>query len=277
MKLARSMLRRMPVDSPMPVTAGRHVEPQLRAAMRRVQDEQPIDSGGGATLTKVLVLADLIVAHDLRTVVELGVYRGRLLLPLGRLLAGLGRGEAIGIDPYSAQAAIQTDAHSAQVDLTAWALEQDWEGLHAGVATAIDRWQLGGYTRLIRERSLDAAGRFAQQPIDLLHVDGNHDAAAVGADLEAYLPAMRPGAFVVLDDASWASVLPQIQRLTDEQRLIFRLFDLGFTLDQHGGNDFAVFQIVNGHSSPAAADPPAHGAAMPLRELRSRLRRFSSS
>jgi Methyltransferase domain len=268
------MLRRVPVDSPMPVTAGRLVEPQLRAEMRRVQDERPTDSGGGATLTKVLVLADLIVAHDLRAVVELGVYRGRLLLPLGRLLAGLGRGEAIGIDPYSAQAAIQTDAHSAQVDLAAWALEQDWERLHAGVAAAIDRWQLGGYTRLIRERSLDAASRFGQQSIDLLHVDGNHDAAAVAADVEAYLPAMRQGGFVVLDDASWASVLPQIQRLTAEQRLIFRLFDLGFTLDQHGGNDFAVFQIVNERSPTAAADSPASRATTPGRQLRSRLRRF---
>jgi hypothetical protein len=270
------MLRWVSVDSPLPVTPGRLVEPQLRAEMRRVQDEQPTDSGGGATLTKMLVLADLIVAHDLRTVVELGVYRGRLLLPLGRLLAGLGRGEAIGIDPYSAQAAIQTDAHSAEVDLTAWALEQDWEGLHAGVAAAIDRWQLGGHTRLVRERSLDAASRFARQTIDLLHVDGNHDATAVAADLEAYLPAMRQGGFIVVDDASWGSVLPQIQRLTDEQRLIFRLFDLGFTLDQHGGNDFAVFQIVNEPSSPVAADPPVQGATTHGRQLRSRLRRFRS-
>jgi hypothetical protein len=266
------MLRRMPDDSPMPVTAGRFVEPQLRAEMRRVQDEQPIDSGGGATLTKVLVLADLIVAHDLRTIVELGVYRGRLLLPLGRLLADLGRGEAIGIDPYSAQAAIQTDAHAVGFDLPAWALEQDWEGLQAEVAAAIDRWQLGGHMRLVRERSLDAASHFARESIDLLHVDGNHDAAAVAADLEAYLPAMRQGGFVVLDDASWASVLPQIQRLTAEQRLIFSLFDVGSTLDQLGANDFAVFQIVNERSSPAAADR----AATPGRELRSRLRRFRS-
>jgi Methyltransferase domain len=235
----------VPDAPPLPVTAGRLVDAQLRAEMRVIQDELPVDTGGGASLTKALVLADLIVAHDLRTVVELGVYRGRLLLPLGRLLTGLGRGEAIGIDPYSAQAAVQTDAHDAGVDLTAWPLEQNWDGLHDGVLAAVDRWGIGEHTRLLRARSQDVASRFAPRSIDLLHVDGNHDAAAVTADLDAYLPAVRLGGFVVLDDASWASVRPHSRRLTDEQRLVFSLFDLGATLDDASGNDFAVFQMVN--------------------------------
>lgn len=240
------MLRRVHEPPPPGATAGHLIDAGLRARMAEVQAEAPVDSGGGASLSKALVLGDLIVAHDLRHLVELGVYRGRLLLPLATLLHGLGRGEIVGVDPYSADAAIQTDPHDVGVDLRAWPHEQDWERLHGDVLAAVERWQLAGHARLIRERSLQAAAHFAPGSIDLLHVDGNHDASAVSADLHTYLPMIRRGGFVVLDDASWPSVSGHYRQLSERQRLVFSLFDLGGpSLDGTGGNDFAVFQIVN--------------------------------
>jgi hypothetical protein len=226
-----------------PSLGGRLMGPAFRDQCARVHAEIPLDAGGGASLVKVLVVGDLIVAHGLRTVVELGVYRGRLLLPLGRLLTSLGEGSAIGIDPYSAAAAVQTDEVDRGIDLVAWPTTIDWDGLHAEVSAAILRWTIGAHTSLIRERSHDAAPRFAAGTIDLLHVDGNHDAAAVTQDLKDFLPAVRPGGFVVLDDIGWASVLPHFQRLATEHQLVFALHDLGVTLDGVGGNDFAIFRL----------------------------------
>ena len=243
MATRRRYARAVSEDEPHPPIGGRLMGLALRDQCTRVHAEIPLDVGGGASLVKVLVLGDLIVAHGLRTVVELGVYRGRLLSPLARLLTSLGEGTAIGIDPYSEAAAVQTDEHDRGVDLVAWPTTIDWDGLYAEVSAAILRWEIGAHTSLIRERSHDAALRFAAGTIDLLHVDGNHDAAAVTQDLEDFLPAVRPGGFVVLDDICWASGLPHYQRLATEHQLVFALHDLGVTLDGIGGNDFAIFRL----------------------------------
>ena len=47
-------------------------------------------------------------------------------------------------------------------------------------------------------QSVTASGRIA-----LLHIDGNHDAAAVAADWQAWSPYLAPGAWVVFDDYHW--------------------------------------------------------------------------
>jgi hypothetical protein len=223
-------------------TAGRSVPTALRGEIERMSASIEIDSGGGATTLKALVLADLIIDHGLERVVEIGVYRGRLLLPLGVVMYTLRRGEAVGIDPYSAAAALQTDDHDVGVDLREWPETVAWEELYQGVVRAIDAWGIGAHCRVVRARSQDAADQF--DTIDLLHVDGNHDRAAVEADVARYLPKVRPGGFIVMDDASWPSVLPSYVQLREQHQLVFQLLDCrGVAIDGDPGNDFAVFRV----------------------------------
>lgn len=224
---------------------GAQLDPGLRDAMRAVAAQVPVDDGGGGSMLKSLVLGELAVVHGLQTVVEIGVYRGRILLPLAVAMARQG-GQAVGIDPYSADEAVQTDDHGRGIDLAAWAHGVDWEGLHRSVLEGIDRHGLRDHCRLVRATSVDAAAEFAPASIDLLHVDGNHDRAAVERDVALYLPKVRPGGFVVLDDASWPSVRPTLARLLDEHELIFQLFDGGAFVDGVGGNDFAVLRLSAG-------------------------------
>ncbi len=183
-----------------------------------------------------------MIEHDLRRVVEIGVYRGRFSLPLALVMRTLGRGEVVGVDPYSAAAAVQRDAHDRGVDLSAWPQQVDWEGIRDAVLAAAARWELGDALRLVRARSEEAATTFDPGTIDLLHVDGNHDRAAVERDIALYLPKVRTGGFVVLDDCSWTSIRPVHDRLATEHRLRFQLVDDGRTLGA-GGNDFAVFEV----------------------------------
>jgi predicted O-methyltransferase YrrM len=63
-------------------------------------------------------------------------------------------------------------------------------------------------------RSLDAAAGWDGQPIRLLFIDGDHSYAAVKADLEAWLPSVTPGGYVVFDDVIEA--FPGVQRLFAE-------------------------------------------------------------
>jgi len=225
-------------------TIGSALDPRLRVDLEQVSATIPVDDGGGSSPLKVMLLAQLIVAEELSRIVEIGVYRGRLMLPLARVLWWLGRGEMVGIDPYSAEAAVQTDVEREGIDLTAWPSTIDWDGLHREVEGAIERLELGERARLIRKRSEEAADEFAAAPIDMLHVDGNHDRAAVSRDLELYLPHIRPGGLLVMDDIAWPSVRPLYDELAHRYEVVFSLVENGLYLWPEGGpNDFAVLRI----------------------------------
>jgi hypothetical protein len=243
MRLRRQHKQATPAE-PERATIGSLLDTGLRRDLERVSAGIAADEGGGASLIKVFLLAELIVAHELTRIVEIGVYRGRLFLPLGRLMTLLGRGEMVGIDPYSATAAIQRDVEREGIDLVEWPTTIDWDGLHQEVIEAIDRWDMGTHARLIRERSEDVADRFVESPIDLLHVDGNHDRDAVASDIERFLPHMPAGSILVMDDISWPSVKPLYDQLVEEHELLFSLVENGAYIWPAGGpNDFAVLRV----------------------------------
>jgi hypothetical protein len=223
---------------------GARLDPELRSELTGVCAEIAVDFGGGSSVLKALVLADLVVGHDLAEVVEIGVWRGRSLLPMAVLLERLDRGHAVGIDPYAVGPALQTDDRPIAAELARWAREVDWEAIVGEVRGVIGRRGLEHRCELVRSTSRGAADRFPDAGIDLLHVDGNHDRAAVELDLALYLPKVRPGGFVALDDVSWSSVRPAYDQLRSRSELVFEIFhgpeiDLGEGLP----NDFAVFRV----------------------------------
>jgi hypothetical protein len=229
-------------------TLGSGLDENLRRDLEAVSASIPVDNGGGASLLKVLLLAELIVAEELTRVVEIGVYRGRLFLPLGRLMARLGRGEMVGIDPYSAGAAVQRDVELQSIDLVRWPSTIDWEAMYREVSDGIGRWKMGESARLIRKRGEEAAGLFADATIDLLHVDGNHDRAAVTRDVELYMPHLRNGGYLVMDDIAWPSVRPVYEELQPRHELVFELVEKSLYLCSQGeANDFAVLRVRKGN------------------------------
>ena len=233
-------------ETPAPIL-GSGLDADLRRDLEAVSASIPVDDGGGASLLKVFLLAELIVAEELTRVVEIGVYRGRLFLPLGRLMAQLGRGEMVGIDPYSAVAAVQRDVELEAIDLVQWPSTIDWEAMHGEVSDGIGRWQMGASARLIRQRGEESADLFAEAPIDLLHVDGNHDREAVTRDVALYMPHLRDGGYLVMDDIAWPSVRPVYEELRSQHELVFELVEKGLYLCPQGGaNDFAVLRVRKG-------------------------------
>ncbi len=239
------------MNDPAPPVLGGQLDPGLRREVEEVCAGVPVDDGGGASPLKVLLLAELIVTHELSRVVEIGVYRGRLFLPLGLLMSRLGRGEAVGIDPYSSDAAVQRDVEREGIDLLTWPTTIDWDGMHAEVLAAISRWGMREHARLVRSSSEKVAADFASAPIDLLHVDGNHDREAVTRDVELFLPHMRDGAFLVMDDIAWPSVRPVYEELAETHELLFSLVESGVSLWPAGGaNDFAVLRVRKGDGDP---------------------------
>lgn len=228
----------------MPSIYGGLLDAEARRDLEAVSAGTRLDSGGGASLLKVFLLAELILTQNLERMVEIGVYRGRLFLPIGRLMRLRGHGEIVGIDPYSVDAAIQRDVEREGIDLIEWPTTIDWDGIHDEVVAAMDRWQMGEHARLVRQRSEDAADLFEAAPIDLLHVDGNHDREAVLSDLDRFLPQIRDGGYLVLDDIAWPSVKPIYEDLAGRFDVVFSLVENGIGLWPAGGvNEFAILRI----------------------------------
>ena len=204
----------------------------------------PIDFGGGASSFKGALMAKLVVERQLHTLVEIGVHRGRSLVALGTAARQVPGAHVWGIDPYSLTAYPDPDMGGAGPDGVAdWLLAHDFEGACRDAVGAIDRLQLKPWCTLLRETSTAAARQFDLRSIDLLHVDGNHSEDAVRDDLTAYLPRVRAGGIVVLDDVSWTSVEAAAQTKLQGATTLFELIDLNNLAGSDYGNDFRIYRL----------------------------------
>lgn len=59
-----------------------------------------------------------------------------------------------------------------------------------------------GRVEIVRETSLEAVARFADESLDYVYVDGDHTFDAVLADIRAYLPKLKIGGLLIGDDYS---------------------------------------------------------------------------
>jgi predicted O-methyltransferase YrrM len=181
--------------------------------------------GGWCPVDKQFALAHLIAARRLTRAVEIGVFQGGSLLPMAAAMQTTG-GIVIGIDPYSSDHAFEHDnaERVAAVLGHDWHQRIDWDRLWTRVNGVIAHAGLQPHARLVRKPSIDALDEVSGL-IDLLHVDGNHDASAVAADLAAYIPRVRPGGLIVVDDTGWDTIYPQYDALKRLHRVVYEACD----------------------------------------------------
>jgi len=211
---------------------------QIAADVQSILAQIPIDFGGGCSVDKALSMVRLLLSTDAELAVDVGVYRGRSFFPLAVAFRALGHGQAIGVDPYTVGDAMQLDKHEVGAVLTQWTAAQDWGALHDQVVGMLEREGLSDYGRILRKRSEDAVPTFEPHSMDLVHIDGNHDRAAVELDLAMYRPLVKIGGYIVLDDISWASVGTVYDELKNTAVLIEER--------RSNADDYAIFHLVNG-------------------------------
>jgi hypothetical protein len=214
----------------------------VRAFIEEVVASVPVDFGGGSGSGKALVLADLIARFGVTDTLEIGVYRGRSLLPVAAMLRVVGGGVATGIDPWGVDEALQHDEHAVGPRVNDWVRSHPWEETYQGVVQRVEQLRLQDHCRILRMTSEEAAPQIADRSVGLVHIDGNHDRAAVERDAELYLPKLVPGGFLVLDDASWDSIRPVAEALRSDLEVVFQLCDFLAVHDDHA-SDFLVLRV----------------------------------
>ncbi|MCK0206465.1 glycosyltransferase [Starkeya koreensis] len=183
----------------------------------------PVDMGGGSALDKIYVMAGLAGRLGLKSYVEIGVYRGRSLLPMALSFAARG-GRSYGIDPYLRSAAYEQDIPPAQFDaVTAFIEATDYDAVHDEFLRRRDEVKLASSCELLRETSARAGGLLRARGIlaDMVHIDGNHDRAHALADVMNYIGIMTDGAILVLDDIDWPSVGDALSYAKERMSLVF--------------------------------------------------------
>lgn len=148
----------------------------------------------------------LILREQPGLVVEIGVFGGRSFLPQATALRWKQWGSIYGIDPFAKDPVFEGSNHGADT-WTDHDFNKTWDILNGYIITR----QLEEYIHLIREHSHRAARLFQPNTIDILHIDGNHSTEVSTRDVELYLPLVKPGGYVWLDDTYWDSVQPAIR------------------------------------------------------------------
>jgi predicted O-methyltransferase YrrM len=116
------------------------------------------------------------------TVVEIGSSRGRSTIAAGHaLLARTKGGTLYAIDPQN---------------------DELFEQLRANVAAA----RVQSVVNLVRATSREARKEFGDRPVDLIFIDGSHEYEDVRDDLRDWLPLVRPGGIVAVNDPFWWGV-----------------------------------------------------------------------
>jgi len=163
---------------------------------------------GWCSQEKAAILVDLIFQTDAKTVVEIGVFGGKSLIPMAFAMKYKGSGICYGVDPWSAdESLVGMDGVNAD-----WWGHLDHEMIYRGLAKKIDEFALTDEIVLIRETSKDAP---EIDEIDVLHIDGNHSEETSMIDVTKWVPLVKKGGFVIFDDMTWGTQARAVAWLDD--------------------------------------------------------------
>jgi hypothetical protein len=145
---------------------------------------EPRIYGVGAWTPHLPFAYDLVAVLKPARVVELGVDRGESYFAFCQsALENKTATRCFGIDTW------RGDQHAGDYDETTFAQVSEH-----------NRANYDSFSTLIRSDFDEALGRFENESIDVLHLDGLHTEAAVRHDLQAWIPKLRPGGILLLHD-----------------------------------------------------------------------------
>jgi hypothetical protein len=170
---------------------------------------------GESDLDKLAAMIGVFARAVPGDVVEIGALMGRTAF----LLLALARRHRIGsvlvVDPWSAQNARQVDS-----PLALQQVDGDWDHERLTQGFLLNWLPYAGpdmnYLRLPSHEGYEIYQREGKvfsnefgdtsyrRSIAVLHIDGNHDLAAVQRDCDLWLSHMAPGGWLILDDYVWA-------------------------------------------------------------------------
>lgn len=174
---------------------------------------------GWCTKYKASVLIDLIYLTKAKTIVEIGVWGGKSVIPMAYALKQRGEGKIYGIDPWSTIPSVEgMDGANKE-----WWGAVNHDDILQGLVNRIALFELKNQIKLIRSTSENA---LPIPDIDLLHIDGNHSEKSSYFDVCKWGPLVKPGGLIVFDDIDWTTTGQAVQWLDENCTKVAEYKDL---------------------------------------------------
>lgn len=120
---------------------------QVNEALSGIQ----IDFGGGCSASKGYLMAWLIRTRRLTSTVDIGVYRGRSIVPQAIAHREFTGGKAYGVDPWSKIEARESGNFALRDAIDKFVDATDFQAIYEEVRTLIRRLNLEQNCQLVRE------------------------------------------------------------------------------------------------------------------------------
>ena len=154
---------------------------------------------GWCSSEKASNFIDLILEEKPEIYVEIGVFGGRSLFPVAAALKFLGHGMVIGIDPWDKLECVKNfDPVDDEVHFKWWS-SVNLNYIYYSYLNMIRRQDLSKFVVTMKMPSEKAADEI--ENIDILYMDGNHGRGSAVQDVVLYLPKVRHGGYIWLNDS----------------------------------------------------------------------------
>lgn len=182
--------------------------------LRGLITNDEFDQGGWCTDEKRNFIHTLVNLTLSKVCVEIGVYKGSSLFSFAEVLEKNG-GNIVGIDPWSYEASkneLWDKDYENYIYNELFKGQDTFNKLYESVYEIIQNNNLSKTVSLIRKSSEDVFVNFELESIDILHIDGNHNEMNVSRDILLYLPLVKKGGYIIMDDSNWESIKKSIDK-----------------------------------------------------------------
>ena len=158
-------------------------------------------------------MMDLIYKVHPAVCVEIGVFGGSSIYPTAKALQYLDEGKVYAIDPWEKEEC--QEGYSPNDPNYIWWSSVDLGKIYKGFLSLLKRHRLENFCQPMKMNSQEALSFFADESIDILHIDGNHSAEVALADAQMWFPKVKSGGYIWFDDVNWASTRKATEYLSE--------------------------------------------------------------
>lgn len=170
---------------------------------------------GWCSHDKMTKMSSLILATKPAHVVEIGVFYGKSLICQALSLRKNRCGKIYGIDSWNVADSLtyMTDENSIN-----WWSSLNYDLIYESCIQNIQNSNTEHFVHILKSNSVDCI-RNIDFPIDILHIDGNHEELASCHDVRLYVPKIKQGGFLWFNDANWHQSKKAIELIENQFHL----------------------------------------------------------
>ena len=160
-------------------------------------------------------LMDLIYEIHPKVCVEIGVFGGSSVYPMASALSFQEDGIIYAIDPWSTEECLRgTVPGNRNYE---WWSKLDLEAIYQKFLISLQIHKVSDFCHVMRTTSKEALCHFADESIDILHIDGNHHLEDIEvSDAVMWLPKVKKGGYIWFDDANWPETKRAVQFMKEQ-------------------------------------------------------------